>query len=155
MSHTIRSISENMEEVFCGNPWYGKSVLTLLNEIDPSIVYIKPGGQGHSIIELLYHMLTWEEFTLHHLESMMLEPEKYQLLDWRETNPEIHTWNAGVSELKATHNKIINILQNASDDLLASKVPYKDYNTAVLLNGLIEHNIYHIGQIAMVKKMLS
>ena len=154
MNPEIQSIIQDMEEVFCGNPWYGKAVLTLLDEIDSSKVYIKANGISHSLIELLYHMLTWQEYTQHQLENK-LDLSTYQLLDWTETNPEIHTWNTGIAELKASHNKIINLLQDAPDDLLEKEVQFKKFSTRVLLHGMIQHNIYHIGQIAYVNKLLS
>ena len=153
--HNINSIIENMEMVFCGNPWYGKSVVDVLNMVDPSKVYIKPSETSHSMIELLYHMLTWEEFTLDNLEGRNTEPETFQSLDWRETNPSVHTWNNGVAQLKATHNKIIISLKDSDESILESPVPYKDYNIETLLKGLVEHNIYHTGQIAFLNKLLS
>jgi len=67
MNGEIRSIIDNLKEVLSGNPWYGKSALTLFNEIDPALVFQKPNDQSHSQIELLFHMLTWTEFTQHRL----------------------------------------------------------------------------------------
>jgi uncharacterized damage-inducible protein DinB len=152
----LNSIITRMKDTFDGAPWYGKAVMKVLQEVDPSKVYIKPNDNSHSLIELLYHMLTWENFTLEQLqESDKLNPEAYQLLDWRETNPEIHTWNTGIAELTAAHNKIIELLENASESVLNRSVRFRDYDMRYLLKGLIEHNIYHAGQIAYLQKFLN
>ncbi|MCY7309203.1 MAG: hypothetical protein LH619_00365 [Chitinophagaceae bacterium] len=40
------------------------------------------------------------------------------------------------------------------DDFLVEPVDYRKYNFRFLLNAMIEHNIYHLGQVAYVNKML-
>lgn len=145
-----------MQEVLSGNPWFGKPALTILNEINPGIVHQKPNKNAHSIIELLYHMITWAEFTQHRLEKIQqTNMAAFEALDWRETNAENHTWNNGVSHFTSVINIIIELLNNASDLILDEKVDYRNYNFRHLLNGLIQHNIYHLGQIAYVNKLLS
>jgi hypothetical protein len=76
--------------------------------------------------------------------------------DWRNIDPKIHTWKKGIEQLKATHNKIIELLKQKEDDnFLGDIVPLRKYNFRFLLNGLIQHNIYHLGQVAYLKKMLA
>ena len=143
-----------MREVLCGKPWYGKSVLTLLNEVNQDLVYQKPNDASHSMIELLYHTITWAEFTQHRLEKdQNMDLKAFELLDWRKTNPEIHTWNNGIAEFTAANNKVIELLMASTDELLDEKVDFREYNFRYLLNGLIEHNIYHLGQIAYLKRL--
>jgi uncharacterized damage-inducible protein DinB len=155
MEKEVDLIIHRFEESMSGEPWYGKSVLTLLNEIDPQVVYDKPGREAHSIIELLYHMITWMEFVQQRLEKeQYLNPEALEALDWRKTNPEIHTWNAGISQLTALYNKIIETLKKSADGLLDETVDFRSYNFRYLLTGVIQHNIYHIAQIAILNKML-
>ena len=55
----------------------------------------------------------------------------------------------------ATHQHIIALLQTKDDEFLKEIVDYRKYNFRFLLNGLIQHNIYHIGQIAYIKKILA
>ena len=57
-------------------------------------------------------------------------------------------------ELKSIHEKIIALLQLKDDEWLKEKVNFRDFDNRFLLNGLIQHNIYHLGQIAYLKKQL-
>ncbi len=109
------------------------------------------------MIELLWHMNTWAEFTLGGLENRTVEQMKViEANDWRNIDPKIHTWKKGIEQLKATHNKIIELLKQKEDDsFLGDIVPLRKYNFRFLLNGLIQHNIYHLGQVAYLKKMLA
>lgn len=154
MNAEIRSIIYNLKEVLSGNPWYGKSALTLFNEIDPALAYQKP-DQSHSLIDLLYHMVTWAAFTQHRLmKDRQMDSDTVEALDWREINPAIHTWENGVAQFTEATNAIIQLLEASSDQLLEEKVDYREYNFLHLLNGLVQHNIYHLGQIAYVNKLL-
>lgn len=151
----IQSIISNLQNVLSGEPWYGRPVYSLLEETDPAKASIKPNQQGHSALELLYHMITWAEFTLKRLEG---DQEKdvaaFEQLDWRTIDPALHTWKKGLADFKAIHSRIIELLQGKDDTLLKEKVDYRNYNFRFLLNGLIQHNIYHLGQIAYINKFL-
>ena len=67
MRKEIEYIVTTLHSILNGEPWYGRPVMKILQEIDPSIVYKKPNENSHSLIELLYHMNTWAEFTLKRL----------------------------------------------------------------------------------------
>ncbi len=154
MNTELKTIAAGLKEVLSGGPWYGKAVLTLLDEVNPEIVYKKFNEHSHSMIDLIYHMVTWSQFTRERLEKdQSFDHQALEALDWRETNAEIHTWNNGIAKFTSETNKIIEILNNASDDLLEQKVDYREYNFRYLLNGLIQHNIYHLGQIAYINKL--
>jgi len=60
-----------------------------------------------------------------------------------------------MAALTATHQELMATLEMADDSLLDEKVDYRDYNFRTLLDGLLTHNIYHVGQIAVVHKLLS
>lgn len=155
MNKEVQHIITTLQESLDGDPWYGRSIYPILDEVDPSTVFINPDEKGHALIELLYHMIAWAQFIQSTLEA---DPAKgikyYEALDWREIDPTIHTWKNGVNEFKATHKRILELLQTKNDDFLASPVSQRTYNVGYMLHGLIQHNIYHLGQIACVKKLL-
>ena len=156
MNKELQSIIRNLQNVNTGQPWYGRPVYEMLEEIDSAIVYAKPNENSHSLIDLLYHMITWADFALKRIEG---DKEKdmavFEELDWRKIDPKLHTWKKGLSEFKAIHKKIIELLDKKDDAYLKENVDYRKYNFRFLLNGLIQHNIYHIGQIAYLRKLLS
>ena len=60
-----------------------------------------------------------------------------------------------MAQFKVTHDLIIELLGTKDDKFLSGKVDYREYNFKFLLHGIIQHDIYHIGQIAYLKKLLS
>ena len=156
MNKEIQSIIRNLQNVNAGEPWFGRPVYELLQEIDPSIVYTKPNNNSHSLIELLYHMITWAEFTLKRIEGDKEQDlGAFEQMDWREIKPTVHTWEKGLKEYKKVHNTIVALLETKDDEFLKEIVDYRKYNFRFLLNGLIQHNIYHAGQIAYLNKLLA
>ena len=149
-------IAKTFEDTLSKQPWFGRPVYVIIGEADESKVHTKPNGTEHSMIELLWHMNTWAEFTLGSLEGRSVDEMKaIEANDWRTIDPKTHTWKKGLEQLKSTHKKIVELLnQKADDSFLGDIVPLREYNFRYMLNGLIQHNIYHLGQVAYLKKML-
>jgi uncharacterized damage-inducible protein DinB len=157
MNKETQYIIKSFKATLSGQPWFGRAVYEILKDVDESKVNTKPNGKEHSMIELLWHINTWAEFTLGSLENRTVEQMKtIEANDWRNIDPKIHTWKKGIEQLKAIHNKIIELIKQKEDDgFLSDIVPLRKYNFRFLLNGLIQHNIYHLGQVAYLKKMLA
>ena len=155
MNKEILSIIKNLEITMSGQPWFGRAVFDILGDVEESKVNIRPGGTGHSMIELLWHMNTWAEFTLSSLDGKSTDEMKsIEEKDWRTIDAVDHSWQAGLSELKSTHNKMAAMLAQKDDSFLNEIVPTRKFNFRFMLNGLIQHNIYHLGQIAYINKLL-
>lgn len=156
MNKEIISVILSFETILSGQPWFGRSVYEILDETDGSKAFIKPNDTEHSLAELLWHMNTWADFTWKRIQK----DDSYDLttaeqLDWRTLDPKLHSWKKGVKEFKSLHASIIKELKEKEYGFLDEKVDYRNYNFRFLLNGLIQHTIYHLGQIAYLGKMLA
>lgn len=156
MNTEIQFIRTTLQGVLEKDPWFGRSVYSILNEIDAAKAFTKPAPGAHALIELLYHMNTWALFTQKRLEkSTDMDVQETDALDWRVIDPTVHTWEKALEEFKSLHTRILELLNEADDDLLNETVDYRKYNFRFLLNGLIQHDIYHLGQLAYVKQLMS
>jgi uncharacterized damage-inducible protein DinB len=155
MKKEIQSIIRNLQNTLNGQPWFGRAVYSIIEEVDATKVYTNPNGTEHSLIELLYHMITWATFCLIQLKNAPPEEIKAaESMDWREIDPAKHNWKKGMEEFKEIHQQIVSILETKNDEFLAEMVMGRKFNYRFMLNGLIQHNIYHLGQIAYIKKLL-
>ena len=155
MNNEILVIAKQIKEAYEGDPWYGKSTKKLLSEVDEQIVFEKSSGQ-HSILELLWHMITWKEFTISRLRTdNTLDLNYFEKQDWRELDhSDKALWKQGLEKFHQTHNELVAIIQQQKDELLSQTVDERKYDFRKLLYGIIEHDIYHLGQIAYIKKLL-
>jgi uncharacterized damage-inducible protein DinB len=155
MNNEINSIIRELENTLAGEPWFGRPINELIEEVDDKIAFTIPVPGAHSLVELLYHMITWAGFTLKRIErDQVNDMAAVEKLDWREIDPQIHGWKEGIEEFKDMNNQIINLLKSKKDTFLDEKVDFRNYNFRFLLQGIIQHNIYHAGQIAYLKKLL-
>lgn len=155
MNKEIQVIVDHLRDTLTGTPWFGRPVYALLEETNPATAANHPAKTGHSPLDLLYHMLTWTEFTLERLKgTSAMNDEATEKLDWRKTDPATHSWEKGLTAFKAANDQIITVLGEKSDSFLDEKVDYRSYNFRFLLNGLVQHHIYHSSQIAYINKYL-
>lgn len=155
MNTEVQLIIRRLERTLQGEPWFGRSVYEILGEVDTKKVYLRPANAEHALIDILYHMNTWSDFTLKRLEKdSNFDLAIAEELDWRTIDPKLHTWKKGLAEFKSINKKILTLLEEKDDDFLREIVDYRKYNYSFLLHGMIEHHIYHLGQVALLKKML-
>lgn len=142
-------IADDYRAVTIKDAWYGPSLAQLLAEISPELAITPPPG-AHSIAELMQHLLLWNERVRNTSDSHPLEPWQPEK-EWAE--PPI-PW----SELVSRWNKSRDLLEERIRKFpvadLAKQVPGRSYAYEKLLEGMVQHTIWHAGQIAMVRSML-
>lgn len=155
MNTEILQIAEQLKDAYEGDSWFGKNAKTLLAEAEAVNVFEKPNGQ-HSILELLWHIITWREFTISRLrQDTGTDLHYFEQNDWRELDHGNKSlWQEGLKKLQKVHNELVEVLQQQQDSLLIEHVPGRAYNFRKLLHGIVQHDIYHLGQVAYIIKLL-
>jgi len=155
MNREILLIAEQIKDAYEGEPWFGRSIKEILSETNESIVFEKPNGQ-HSILELLWHMITWKEFTISRLRNDNSQSLDYfEQKDWRQLDhSDKSLWQQGLKQFAKLRNELIEVIQQQKDGLLSQRVNDRKYDFRKLLYGISEHDVYHLGQIAYIRKML-
>ena len=149
MSQTQR-IADSFRAATVKAAWYGPSLAELLARVSPEDATKRPLAGAHSISELLQHLLLWNDRIRNTSDSNALppwEPEK----DWAEAPI---PWKELVSRWSRSRELLEEKIRNFPVGDLAKQVPGRNYNYETLFQGVVEHTIYHSGQIAMVLSML-
>jgi uncharacterized damage-inducible protein DinB len=144
-------ILEQLKRAFEADAWSGPSVLEVLEGVTWERAAEKPIPEAHSIWEIVLHMTTWENVVRRRLmnETVNLTPEE----DWPPVNEKTEAaWTGAVRALEAGHERLRQTAAKVQDGLL-DQSPGGKYSTRyVLLHGIIQHDLYHAGQIAVLKK---
>ncbi len=155
MKTEINSLTRQFQNMLQGHPWFGRSAEELLADVNIKNVYTKPGQSEHTLCDMLWHMVTWATFTLNRMEgNKKKDVATDETPDWRKTGPKGNDWTKGLSAFHQVHQKIITLLRKKEDSWLGQKVEYREYDFKYLLQGLIQHDIYHLGQIIYGNKIL-
>ncbi|WP_121353963.1 DinB family protein [Flavisolibacter nicotianae] len=154
MKQEINLLIEQLKETWEGDPWFGRNASVLLGEVSEQAAFEKISGQ-HSILELVWHMCNWREFVISHLAPSEKSLAHFEHNDWQNldhTNKSL--WPEGRKRLQQTQDELIRLLQQKDDSILAQNVSERTYPYRKLLTGIIQHDIYHLGQIAFLTKAL-
>ncbi len=149
----IPRILDQLDRAFEGDAWHGPSLRELLKAVTAQRANSKPSPGIHSIWEIVLHISAEQDVTRRRLAGEMivdLPPE----LDWPRIPDNSETaWQQTIDRLVESKEKLRQSISQISDDRLEEIVPGKGYSAYVLLHGVIQHNIYHAGQIAILKKL--
>jgi uncharacterized damage-inducible protein DinB len=156
MNKEIQYLVSQLQESYNGDPWFGRNAEKLLGEVTETLAFQKPNGQ-HSIAELVWHMVNWREFVISRFKKDETKDLHYfEANDWRQLDHlDRSLWQHGLQKLNETQELLINILQDQTDSILDKTVEERTYNYRNLLNGIVQHDIYHLGQIAYLVKFLN
>lgn len=135
-----------LQHTFDKNAWHGPAVLEALEGITEEQSKARMGN-SHSIIELVAHMTSWRNFVCEKLEGN----DDFDVTE--ELNfPLPVTWRAEVLALKKSQDRLLKALAKTSAELLDQQVPGRLYKFRIMLQGIIHHDLYHTGQIVLLKK---
>ena len=144
-----------MESAFEGQPWYGISLMKKLGSIEVAAVNQQING-SNSIARLILHMIQWRKFALEKLagneqfDIMLNSPEDWPTV----TITSEQQWNDIVDTLRSTQSQLLQELGQRSDEYFEELTPGKSYTNFALYHGIVQHDIYHLGQVAMLHKQI-
>ena len=144
-------IADQLRRAFDGDAWHGPSLMELLEDVDAAMAAAKPLKNVHSIWELLLHIAAWDRAGLVRLSGKVCQltgTKNFPLV----LKPTEATWKKAVEEAKRTHEKLVETVAGLDDSRLRDRVPGKRYDFYHMLHGIAQHELYHAGQIAILKK---
>lgn len=147
----VQRISRFLKHAYDGQPWYGTAFCKLLADVTPEQAAAKPFAGGHSIWQEVQHAIAWRKVALR-----MLRGESVSGLSDEENWPEQPSadateWKKTLDDLAQTQTDLLAALAELSDERLQEKAPDKPFSIYVLLHGIIHHDAYHAGQIALLR----
>jgi len=141
-----QKIIDLLQKSFDGPAWHGPAVMEILTTVTPKIATQKI-STSHSIIELVMHMTAWRNFVTKRLHS----DNEFEVSE-EENFPNGTDWTAALNALQQSQKELINAISKFPEEKLAKIVPTRTYDFYTMLYGIIQHDIYHAGQVALLKK---
>ena len=148
-------IADQLRRAFDGQAWHGQSVLELLKDVTAEEAVARPVSGRHNIWEIVLHNIVWNVMTSNAVKG---EPMKNLTVeeDWpvvKECGED--AWRRTLKNLEDVKAHLVSSISEFKDEHLNDTVPGRSYSYYVLFHGLIQHNLYHAGQIAILKRKRS
>jgi uncharacterized damage-inducible protein DinB len=144
-------IADQLRRAFEGDAWHGPALLELLQDVDATTAAAKPLPKVHSIWELVLHVAAWDGAACRRLGG-----EKAQLTGAANfpvvPRPTEAAWRKALAHAKRTHDVLVKTVAALPESRLRERVPGKRYDFYFMLHGAAQHELYHAGQIAILKK---
>ena len=146
MSNEVSPLIELLRKVYYGPAWHGPSIMEVLKEIT-AIQSVARINNTHTIAELVEHMISWRDYVI----EMLTGNANYTVSDIKNF-PTPRPWPEILQALEEQQQRLIKTLGQFPHADLKKKVGNNDFDYYTLLHGIIHHDLYHIGQIQLIKK---
>ena len=155
----VERLADQFHRAFTGDAWHGASIKELLQGVSAKQAASHPINGAHSIWEIVLHIGSWEQMFDDAVHGKPLPPwpsPAIKKLDWpRVPAASPAAWKKAQRELYAAAAKLRASIRGFNPKRLKEEVPGRDYDFAYAFPGIVQHTIYHAGQIAMLKKALT
>ena len=142
----------SIERSLAGPMWHGPALIDLIGDVTAEQAAARPVAGAHTIWELVLHLITWTDVVrdrLHSTKPVEATPEQ----DWpKVTDTSADAWRDAVERLKEAKRLLAEDVRALPDAKFDERVPGRDYPLSVMLRGVVEHDTYHGGQMAIIKK---
>jgi len=155
-----RRIADQLQRAFNGDPWYGSPLMKILEGVTAAQACAHPVAGAHSIWQVVLHIAAWQGAVLDRLAGnppgLPVEGDWPEILDTSEA-----AWRQTLALLAQRHEALVHTASEMTDEDFRRKLGEErdpatgsGVNVYYTLHGIIQHTVYHTGQIAILKKAL-
>lgn len=146
-------IAKQLQRTFQGRAFHGPALNEVLVGVSSRIAQRIPPGASHSIWQTVLHVAFWQDEVCRWLGGQYRPPA--ELNDWPavESTSE-DAWQAALEALRSSNAALCAVATKLDDARLSGRVHEGAHSVYVTLHGIVQHNVYHAGQIALLKKLL-
>jgi len=147
-------LADQIRRAFEGDAWHGDSVVELLKDVNAATAAGRPIPNAHSIWELVLHIAAWDDAVRRRTGGVAVtlsDEENFPAVkDTSET-----AWHKVLDHMTRQHKELVNTVRTFPESRLSERVPGKTqdyYDFYYMFSGIVQHELYHAGQIALLKK---
>ncbi len=156
----IDRIATELRNAHAGDPWHGPSRAAVLADVTADEAHRSPGPEAHSIWELVLHMRAWTTEVARRLREGNPRMPADGDYPAPPTLPSESAWRAAVASLDDAHADLLASAADVGNDGLDEPVGNtrdaplgSGVTRRAMLHGLAQHDAYHSGQVAILKKI--
>jgi uncharacterized damage-inducible protein DinB len=136
-----------------GGAWHGPSLRELLDGVTAEQAAARPISDAHSIWELVNHIAAWERIATQRLQGEVIDEVADEINFPPVSDTSEAAWQATLQQLAETNRLLREAIKQIDDAKLQEVTPGKQHPLYIELYGVLQHDLYHAGQIALLKKL--
>ena len=150
MKETKR-IRKTFESIYTGTPWLEITLADTLKDITAEQAAKKAGENVNSIWEITNHIISWRKNILQRVNGEVIEtPEHNYFMHVADTSDK--AWQKTLLALEGSQHQWISFLKELKKEDFKKIHPKGNYTYYDLIQGIMQHDVYHLGQIVLLAK---
>jgi uncharacterized damage-inducible protein DinB len=147
----LERIADQLQRAYEGSAWHGPSVMEALQDVTPEIAARRQIAGAHTIWELVHHIGAWAD-----IPRRRIMGEEFEITDALNfqpmPEPTADSWKRSLDNLAESQSKLMELVRGMSELRLDQPIKKDGPTLYLLLHGVVQHHIYHAGQIMLLKK---
>ena len=148
-----------MDEAFDRKAWHGTTLLGSLRGVKAKEAAWRPATGRHNIWELAVHAAYWKYAVRRLLAGEKRGAFAAKGSNWFDRPPAVavggldRAWKGDVRALVGEHQRLRSVVAAFPPRALGRKLGGKAYTAAFTIRGIAAHDLYHAGQIQLLKRL--
>ncbi len=146
-----------IDQAYSKGAWHGPNLKGSIRGIDAGTVVKRPGSKRHNIFELVCHAAYWKYIIWRKLTDSKEAEFELRGSNWFKSPraADEKSWTR-IKRLLDRHHKLARqAIMDLPESALFKRAPNSKYRYFELVCGMASHDLYHAGQIQLLKKILS
>ena len=156
MRQDIALLVEMLDHAFAGRGWHGTTLTGAIRGLTPSQALAHPGGARHCVWDLVLHAAYWKYVVRCRLTGVRPSggfPRSPSNWPAPPERPSTALWRKDVGLLKEMHAALREAVIQLPPRRLHARSPTGRWRFAELIHGVAAHDLYHTGQIQLLKRL--
>jgi hypothetical protein len=147
---------EILDQAFDQKAWHGTTLRGALRGLTPAEALWRPARNRHNIWELTLHAAYWKYAVRRRLAGEATGSFDRKPSNWPGVpDPaDDKAWKRDVKFLESEHRKLRETVASLTPAQLALRSPKGVWTNAEEIHGLAAHDLYHTGQIQLIKRLM-
>jgi len=152
-NYQMKNYVRQIEELYKGENWTDENFLKKLKNLESEKAFTQPAPGKHSVSEVLWHCIYWRKVLIKRMQGdwefgrKTEEEQNFLSLDLLKKKG----WKKLLAEFENSQKLLIDFLKTKDDSFL-EKEYQSGYKNKFVIEGIISHDYYHLGQIGFTSK---
>ena len=155
MNPEISLLLRLLDEAYERKAWHGPNLRGSLRGLTADQAAWRPGPARHNIWEIALHAAYWKYAVVRRLRGDRRGSFPCKGSNWFK-RPESQTeeaWRADLQLLREQHARLREAIQGFDAARLNTKLPGSQTTALAMIQGIAAHDLYHAGQIQLLKRL--
>jgi uncharacterized damage-inducible protein DinB len=142
-----------LRATYYGPSWHGPTLRELLTDVAEQDAAEHPIANAHSIWEIVLHSAAWKRVVTGRLSGQITTlPDDS---DWPPVaDTSRRSWETALADLNTAHEALTSRVRLLDNSDLNRRYPPDHGTFYSMIHGVMQHDVYHAGQVALLKKMV-